>query len=194
MDILKSISQLTIRNCHFEKCEQWYIDYIRFISSLTKITSLYIEFNYFSIDILIQFLHLLSNLDSLTIIFMSSNRIKQLTEEQINRIHTVSKMNKITNVNIKHMVDLNRVDILINLCPQIEYLQIQCRNYIDLESMIRLILMKRKSNLSSLCFRIAEADEFMVKNLQTMIYFEKLLINYTIQRIHDRIYLQWQRH
>jgi len=92
------------------------------------------------------------------------------------------------------MVDLNRVDILINLCPQIEYLQIQCRNYIDLESMIRLILMKRKSNLSSLCFWIAEADEFMVKNLQTMIYFEKLLINYTIQRIHDRIYLQWQRH
>ncbi len=189
MDISRSMSQLTIRSCHFEKCDQWFIDYIRSISSLTIITSLYIEFSYFSIDILVQFLHLLPHLDSLTIIFMISNQIKQIP-----MIHTASIMNKITKVNIEQMVDLNRVDILINLCHQMEYLQVQCTNYNDLESIIRLILMKRKSNLSSLCFYIPKADDLMVKNLQTMIYFEKFLINYTIQRLHNRIYLHWQKH
>jgi hypothetical protein len=194
MDVSKSISQLTIRNCHFVQCEQWFIDYIRSITSLAEITSLHIEFKDFSINILVQFLHLLPNLDSLTIVFMSSNIIRQLTKEQINMIHTASNMNQITKVNIEQMVDLSRIDILINLCSQMEYLQVQCRNDIDLESVIRLILMKRKSNLYSLCFWISDADDSMVKKLQTIIYFDRLLFNYTIQRLHDRIYLQWERH
>jgi hypothetical protein len=106
----------------------------------------------------------------------------------------IPKMNKLTKVNIEQMVDLTRVDILINLCPQIECLQVKCRNYFELEPMLRLILMKKPSALSSICFGIAEADDSMIKTLQTIIHFEKLLINYTIQRIDNRIVLNWQRH
>ncbi len=191
MDVSKSISQLTICKCYLEKCDQWFIDYIRCISTLAKITSLYIQLNYFSLDIFAQCLLLLPNLDSLRMVFMVSNRIEQLTEEQIHIIHAASKMNKITKMNIEQMVDLNQVDIFINLCPQIEYLQAKCRNYIDLESIIRSILLKGNSYLSSLCFLISEADDLMVKKLQTMIGLEKLLVHYTIQRVYDRIYLQW---
>jgi len=191
MDESKVISQFTIRNCHFEQCHGWFLPYIQFISSLTEISSLHIEFKYFSIDILVQLLNQLFNLDSLTIVFLFSNQIVKLTEEQINMIHQASKMNKITKMNIISEIEFNQVDILMNLCPQMEYLHVKCRNYIELEYIIRLILMKRKSNLYLLCFWISEADDQMVKKLQTMIYLEKLLVNYRIQRLHNRIYLQW---
>jgi hypothetical protein len=193
MDISKAISQLTIRGCRFTRCNQEFIDHIRFISSLTKITDLHIELNYFSIDILAQFLHLLPNLDSFTIVSNNSNQIIELTEEQINMIHAASNMNKITTMTIEQIIDLNQVEILINLCSRMEYLQIKCSEYTILESIIRLILMKRKPYLYSLCIWISEADDSMVKKLQTMIGFEKLLVNYAIQRLCDRIYLQWQR-
>jgi hypothetical protein len=191
MDISKSMAQLTVRGCHFATYDQCFIDYIQFISSLVNITSLHIEFNYFSIDILLQFFHLLPNLDSLTIVFTVLNQVRTLAQEQIDMI---PKMNKLTKVNIEQMVDLTRVDILINLCPQIECLQVKCRNYFELESVLRLILMKKTSALSSIGFGIAEADDSMIKTLQTIIHFEKLLINYTIQRIDNRILLNWQRH
>jgi hypothetical protein len=191
MDISKSMAQLTVRGCHLAKYDQWFIDYIQFISSLVNITSLHIEFNYFSLDILLQFFHRLSNLDSLTIVFTVLNQIQPLTQEQIDMI---SKMNKLTKINIEQMVDLTRIDILINLCLQIECLQVKCRNYSELESILRLILMKRKSALSSICFGISEADDSIVKKLQTIIDSEKLLVNYTIQRIDHRIVLNWQTH
>jgi hypothetical protein len=191
MDDSKSISQFTVRHCHFEQYHGWFLPYIQFLSSLTEITSLHIELKYFSIDILVRFLNQLYNLDSLTIVFLSSNQIVKLTEEQFKMIHQASKMNKITKMNIISEIELNQIDILMNLCPQMEYLHVKCRNYMELECIIRLILMKRKSNLYLLCFWISKADDQMVKKLQTMIYLEKLIVNYRIQRIHNRIYLQW---
>ncbi|CAF0829626.1 unnamed protein product [Rotaria sordida] len=194
MHILNSMSQLTVRNCRFIQYDQWFIDCIHFISSLAEITCLYIEFQYFSIDIIIQFLYRLPHLNSLTIVIMFSNQKIQLTEEQINMIHTISNMNQIIKMNIEQIFELNQIDILINLCPRMKYLNVQCKNYIDLEYIIRLILMKKNSNLYFLCFSIPNADERMVKRLQTMIDLKELLVNYTIQHCHNKIYLQRQKY
>jgi hypothetical protein len=92
-------------------------------------------------------------------------------------------------MNIEQVTELNHVDILIHLFPQIEYLQVKCGNYLKLEPIVRLVLMKRGSKLNSLCFGVPDADDSMVKKLQTMIYFEKLLANYKIQRVYNRIYI-----
>jgi hypothetical protein len=193
MNILKLMSRLTVRGYHLsDYCNQMFIDYIRLASSFTKITYLHFEFDSFSIDLLVQILNILPSLDSLTILFVSSDQITELTEEKINMIYATSTMNKITKLNIQ-MIELNYVEIFLNLCPRMEYLQIKCRNYTDLELIIRLILMKRKSNLYSLCFWMSKADDSMVKKLQAMISFEKLLVTYKIQRVYNRIYLQWQR-
>ncbi|CAF4944798.1 unnamed protein product [Rotaria sp. Silwood1] len=194
MHIFKPMSQLIVRGCHFTQCNDWFINYIRFISSLATITCLDIEFKYFSIDILVQFLHLLPNLDLLTIAIMFSNQNIKLTEEQVNMIRTISSMNQIIKMNIEQVFEPNQIDILINLCPQLEYLNIQCKNYMNLEFIIHVILMKRNANLHFLCFSIPEADDQMVKKLQTMIYLNKLSVNYTIQRCRNKIYLQWQKH
>ena len=188
------ISQLTIRTCHLTRYYPWHINYIQSISSLTKITCLCIKIEYFSIEIFAQFLHLLPDLDTLTIIFMCSNRITKLTEEQMNIIRSASSTNRITKINIEQMNEFNQIDVLIEFCPRVEYLRVKCRNYIDLEVILHLILMKRKSNIYLLCFCMSEVDESTVARIQTMIHLEKLLANYKIQYLHNKIYLQWQKH
>jgi hypothetical protein len=183
-----NLSQLTLWNCFFSH-HQSCIDHIRFVSSLTQITCLRIAFPQFSIDMLVQFLNLLPYLDSLTVIHMLSNEVTVLTEEKIDT------NNKITKVNIESMAELNEVDILINLCPHMEYLQVKCRTSNDLELIIYLISTRRNMNyiphLHSLCLWLPEANDQMVKQLQTKIDVKKLLVHYTIKRICDKIYLQW---
>jgi hypothetical protein len=39
---------------------------------------------------------------------------------------------------------------------------------------------------------LAAADEQIINILQRIIYFEKLLSNYTINRTHETIYIQWK--
>jgi hypothetical protein len=189
MDVSKSMAQWTVRNCHFMKYDQLFIDYIQYISLLVNITSLHIEFNYFSLDVLVEFVHRLPSLDSLTIAFTALNQIKPLTQEQINMI---PKVNKLTKVNVEKMIDLTRMDILIHLCPQMGCLQVACRDYSDLEPILRLILTNRRPTLSSVSFKLTAADDSMVKKLQSTINFEKLLLNYSLQRIDDRILLNCQ--
>lgn len=189
MDISKSMSQLTILGSPIVYPGEWFSNYSRFLCSLTAITCLYIEFNAFFIFNLVQFLHSLPNIDSITIAFKLPNQTINIANEEINTIRAALMMNKITKMNIEQVTELNHVDILIHLFPQIEYLQVKCGNYLKLEPIVRLVLMKRGSKLNSLCFGVPEADDSMVKKLQTMIYFEKLLANYKIQRVYNRIYI-----
>ena len=188
---MQKTTQLTIRCCHFQRCDQEFIDHIRFLGSLATITSLHIEINEFAIDILILFLQLLPNLDTLTLVLTNSSGVTLLTQNQIERIDALSKISQIIKVNIEQHVLLNHIDVLMNLCPRMQFLRIRCQNSSHMESLLRLILMRRRSTLSSLYFVIANADESMVIQLQTLIFSEKLLEHYTIQRMGDHIALYW---
>ncbi|CAF4549079.1 unnamed protein product, partial [Rotaria sp. Silwood2] len=46
--------------------------------------------------------------------------------------------------------------------------------------------------LCLLCFRIPTVDDEMIRKLKRMINFEKLLFNYTIKRVADFIYIEWE--
>lgn len=188
MDLSHTMTQLTIRGCHLQRCDQWFIDHIRFLANLAAITSLHIEMNEFSIDVLLSFLELLPHLDALTIVLTNSSGITSLVQGQID---TLPKMNHITKVNIEQHVLLNHVDILMNLCLQMQFLRIHCRNYSQMEYLLRLVLMRKKSSLSTLYFVMTNADESMVIQLQKFIVSEKLLEHYRIQRIGDQIALYW---
>ena len=127
MNLSQTITQLTIRGCHFPSCDQWFIDHIRFIASLAPVTSLSVEMNQFSIDVLISFLQLLPNLDALTIVPTNSSGLTLLTQDQVERIDTLSKINQITKVNVEQHVFLSHIDILINLCLQIQFWRVHCQ-------------------------------------------------------------------
>lgn len=167
------------------------MNYVRFITSLVKITSLHIEFQYFSIAILIEFLRQLPNLDSITISCKFLNQRTKLSEELMNPIYAMENRNQIINISIEQMIELNQIEIILNICTHLEYLQVQCTNYTDLESIVRLVLKKRYPKLNCLCCTISMADDLMVKKLQTAIYYQNMTVNFNIHRCSNKIYLKW---
>jgi len=63
------------------------------------------------------------------------------------------------------------------------------------EYYLRTIIKKINHNcnryLRLLCFHVSAADEQTIKNFEKMINDEKLLVDYSIKRVLDYIYLQW---
>jgi len=187
---------LTIENSHQDsELYQPLEEYFYAILDLVQFTSLRIDLYQFSISGLIQFLYLLPNLDALTITSEYPETTKILSKEQNNMFHFVSTHNKITKLSLEQMTELDQVHILMDLCPHIHDFQVKCRNTVDAEWLIRYVLRKRNPNfipyLCSLCIWFSTADDKMMNHLQRIIDTEKLVDNYTIKRICDRIYLRW---
>jgi hypothetical protein len=107
-----------------------------------------------------------------------------------------SSKNKISKVYIQKMDNMNELGCLLAICPYMNYLQIEHLNDIDVKLVLDHVLKKIhhdcNSHLRSLCFGIPTADDQMIKILQKMIDDEKFLINYTIKRIANHVYLQWK--
>ncbi|CAF1308346.1 unnamed protein product [Rotaria sordida] len=107
-----------------------------------------------------------------------------------------STRNQITKVYLKKMIQIEEINFLIELCPQITYLNVGFLNNINTELVVRFVLMKvnieHNHQLRLLCVHIRAIDNEMIEKLHKMIYFEQLLANYTIKRISDDMYLQWK--
>jgi len=76
------------------------------------------------------------------------------------------------------------------------YLKVKLGNNMDINLVLRTILKDIYTNdrcsIGSLCVYVPAADDQMIENLQQMIKYEQLLIQFTIKRILDNIYLQWK--
>ncbi|CAF4737302.1 unnamed protein product [Rotaria sp. Silwood1] len=173
-------------------------EYICSIDALVQFTSLHIDLCYFSIPILIKFINMLPNLDSLTITSKFPGKTKILFGTQINMLRFVSSNNKITKVNLEQITELDQIHILMDLCFHMCDLKVKCRNIFDGTWLIRYILNKRNTNfiphLCSICLWISKANDEMMNNFKIIIDTEKLIDNYTIKRVCDKIYLQWNEH
>lgn len=160
-----------------------------------KFTSLHLKLYQFSITMLTQILRILPDLDSLTIMSEIPEDTKLLSEEQDDMFRYISTSNIITKVNLEQISELDQIHILLNLCPRIRNLQVKCRKFADAEWLIRYILTKQNTNfvphLYLICIWISAADDKIMNNLQRIIINEKLIENFSIKRICDRIYFQW---
>jgi hypothetical protein len=172
--------------------------YVCSLDSSIQFTNFQINLYQFSMTILLQYLHRLPNLDSLTIRskFCEINKIVSI--EQSDMFRTVSTHNKITKLNIEQMTELDQVHPLLVLCPNLHYFQLTCRNISDAEWLIRYVLSKQNDNfipyLCLICISLSNADEIITNRLQKIIDNEKLVEHYKIFRICDRIHLQWNEH
>jgi len=168
------------------------------MADLTQFTNLHIDFYQFSISILLQYLQRLPHLDSLTITSEFPETIKIVSKEQTNMFRLISLCNKITKLNIEQLTELDQVHLLMDLCPHLHYLHLTCRNITDAEWLIRYVLTKQNTNfipyLCLICISLSNADDIIANNLQKIIDTEKLVENYKIMRICDRIYFQWNEH
>jgi hypothetical protein len=152
-------------------------------------------------DTLIDIIHALPELDSLKVRSISLSPTRYLSVKGEN-LRFVSNKNKVTKVYLENITGIEDVDFLMKLCPRMTYLQVNCINSIDLESLANDILTKININcnqhLRLLCFRVPTADNKMVKRLEEMINSKKPLTHYaiqhpyTIKHVRDNIYLQWE--
>ena len=94
------------------------------------------------------------------------------------------------------MKDMNELQMLALICSHASHLEINCVNYKHAELLTGLILTQIKSVSNSLlrllCFRIREAHDDMIVELEKMINTENLRFDFTIKHLMDKIYIQWK--
>ncbi len=140
---------------------------------------------------------LLPDVDSLKLWSLSSlTKRKSLSWKEIQFLDNIKKKNKIRKVYLEFMNKLEESLALIDLFPRMKYLQIGSMDDMDirlfLQTVLKKILHRSNHHLRSLCFCMFMADDQMVKEIQELIDIEKLIFDYEIKRICNKIYLKWK--
>jgi hypothetical protein len=172
-----------------------YLMEINFVLNLQRIYHLEIAHDIF-IGMLIQITDALPELISLKIHSLLLHEPRKLCAGEVDILRSMKDTSKITDVYLEKVVEIHEVYYLMGLCPCIRYLKVGCIDKMDVERFLRNILEKinLKSNayLRLLCFHIRTADDEVIKKLEQIIHDENLLIDYTIKRELDDIYLKWK--
>jgi hypothetical protein len=156
-----------------------FIHDINSLIPLTQITNLNIKDKQFSINHLIEILHSLPNLQSLTL----SNTLPFESKRKFS-----SRNNQITKLIIDDdECELKHIHFLIYLFPYLEYLEIGI-NENNLQDILRYLLLKSKYLFSLLLLNI---NYNIIEKMKTLIQNEKLIHDYTIERIHGGLFLWW---
>jgi hypothetical protein len=170
-------------------------DNIQSFLSAKQFTYLNIDCQDISVILLINLIHLLPHLDYLKITSITPPVIKQLSSEQAEIFRLVLDNNKITKVYVTQLKDVTEVDFLADLCPHIQYFEVECTKNVDLELLIVSILINQNikctPHLRTICVRVQNENDVTLENLQQLIDVEELLDNYSIQRIDNDIILEW---
>jgi hypothetical protein len=170
---------LTFTNLPPDDCYHLLIDDINSVLIVAQIYHLVLEKKPASKFLLIAILTQLPEVVSLKIHSLSS---EELTEQQEEYLLDVSDECKITKIYLEEMNDIEEVDFLMSLSHPLNYLQINSLTIKD----------GYNENLHFLCLRVPTADDQLIEKLEEMIDSKQWLVDYTIKRVTDKIYLQWR--
>ncbi|CAF2742025.1 unnamed protein product [Rotaria sp. Silwood2] len=176
----------------------WYQSVINKINPIffaVRFTRLHINCNEMFTGTFVKLVQLLPNLQSLKLSSFPFLQLSYLSNEDKLNLNLISIKNKITEVSFEGMNDFEQVYFVIFLCTHMQYLEVRCTKYTNLDILLRCVLIKNCTltpYLRSLNFYVPNASEALVYKLQTLIYHEKLLNDYTIKRCGENIYLQWR--
>jgi hypothetical protein len=139
----------------------------------------------------IELLHFTPNIHTLKLDSMLFYRTDSVSIQQNDIFQLVSNTNIVTTLTINNEVTLEKVQLLVTLFPQLEYLTINLYKE-DLESIVRFLSSKSNNNtryLSSLCISKQRLD--LIKNLRLLLESEKLFNDYILKSIDRQLYLWW---
>ncbi|CAF1178978.1 unnamed protein product [Rotaria magnacalcarata] len=126
---------------------------------------------------------------------LSSEKTRSISDEKFYTICSINIRRKITQVHIEEMDNIQDFYSIWRIWPRMKYLQLNCLNNMNIPLFLRTILKdindSGNSYLRSLCLQLAAVDDQMTNNLKQMIECDKLLLQFTIKRIMDNVYLQW---
>ncbi|CAF4333512.1 unnamed protein product [Adineta steineri] len=177
-----------------DEYRQVLLDEIEWIVDVATIYHLEICEHDFFIGAIIEIMNLSPDLDSLKLSSIKLPTTTLLSIEEREEISFIVDNNEITKVYLEKMNKFDDVLFLIDLFPELKYLQIGCTSDIDINLFLQIILMKihnkTDSNLHLLAISIPTADDSMMERIQNIIDCKSLLFNYTIKRTYDTIFLQ----
>jgi hypothetical protein len=161
------------------------------IIPLKQLTKLVIECHHFSFIKMIDLLSFTPNIHTLIFESMPFYRNDYISIEQSETFRFVSNTNMITDVTFKERCSLEKLRLLLALCPRLQYLTIQTFMK-DLGPMTRFLLERTNQNtrhLFSLCFLRAYNNWY--EKLRTLINSETLLDDYMLKLLGAKLYLWW---
>jgi hypothetical protein len=170
------------------------INCIERILTIAQIYHLEICFIYF--NTLIQILAVLPELNSLKIHSIVFDKPRMLSLEENDVVDSILNGSKITKIYLGKINYIEEIFVLMKFFSNMVYLHVNYIHITDIESCLRSILEEihheSHKHLRSLCFHVPAVDDRMIRTLEKMMNDEKLLINYTIKRVDEHIYLQWK--
>ncbi|CAF1564677.1 unnamed protein product, partial [Rotaria sp. Silwood1] len=190
----RDVELMATNRCDFEQYQS-FIENIKSLFQFVHITSLNIDLRYSTINLLIHFIYDLPNLNSLCMSCLPLLEVNISADTQ-SKLQSISINNKITRVNLEKLIEIKQLQFIINLCQRLEFLQVECTNNVNIELVIRFIMMSYRTKsllfIHLLCLHFPTADQKMIVKIQKIIDSEKLLNDYSIKRNLDKIYLQWK--
>ncbi len=121
---------------------------------------------------------------------------KELTNQLEECRLDVSDECKITKMCLEEMNDIEEVHFLMSLSYRLNYLQINSLHNINIETLIQEILIRIDDGCNEdfhfLCVGIPTADDQLIEKLKETIDCKEWLVDYTIKRVNNQIYLQWR--
>ncbi|CAF4951081.1 unnamed protein product [Rotaria sp. Silwood1] len=198
------ITQKKTNNCSIQMTIEDYMLTEQYRSNINKLkptfsairfTHLNINNNNISISMLIEILRLLPNLESLKLSSLSIIQSTTLSVEDTKQYLLVSVMNQITKVKLNKVTEKIQIQFLINLCPRMQYLEVDCMSYTDLEMFMTFILINQITHIPDLyclCLNVPNANDHMIKTIALTIELETIIDNYKIQRIGNKFFFHWK--
>lgn len=159
------------------------------IIPLSRITKLIIASHSFSLIQLIELLFVTPNIHTLVLDFISIDDTEYTLIEQSQSFQYVSSTNIIKHIILNKKCTLEKLKILVGLCPRSENLAIVIDKN-NLKPIIRLLLSQTIAHqLFLLC--IPEIPKLYLEEINRLIKLEKLLHDYLIKFIDGNLYLWW---
>ncbi|CAF1179198.1 unnamed protein product [Adineta steineri] len=189
------IIQLTIENYEFTEVNWQFINKLKSAFKAIQFTHLNIDNKRITINMLLDILCLLPNIESLKLLSIPILQLESLSIEDTKNQLSVLAINKITKVRLGQVTEEQEIQFFIDLCPHMQYLEVDCMLDTDVPLLMKLILINRMTripDLCYLCFIIPMADENMVRTLAKIIDSETVIDNYSIKRSGNKISVHWK--
>ncbi|CAF0827653.1 unnamed protein product [Rotaria sp. Silwood1] len=161
------------------------------IVALKQITKLVVEPYDFYFEELIDLLRCTSNLYTLKYDLICFRQNTATSIQQKEEFLHLSNINKVKRLDIRETCTLKEIKMLVNLFPQLQYLQTGM-NKKEIKQILTFLLSKTNMKTNQLFFLcIKEIPKMYLRELDMLIKFQNLCRDYFIKFINSDIYLWW---
>jgi len=183
-------TELTIKN-YFKTPDDLISTTLNRVVPLGKLTKLVIECYSFPFEEIIKLLRFTPNLNTLKLDLLSLNQNSLQLIKQSETFLYVSTTNKIKNLELRDWCRLEKIQLLIDLFPQLEYFKTGMERK-EMGQIIRYLLSKNNHQTCHLFFLcISGTPKICLRELNLLIKLENLLDHYFIKFLHRDLYLWW---